>query len=212
MDDWFVSASTDNSESSWVDSTNCHFQQSRWSLVLAISCKHFLSWEALLWAILARACAAYSSSLATWVSVTPACLPSQMARSFIGISTKGWDLGWYTAQMELCNSLLLGAGSSLMFTSEAHWLASPNSCRMRCLAIMTLVGVVALNHIQMSTLDMLSELSSSCWMVAGTPSKLCCHKDSIALMSLGVLSQILKHGGFTMPSLCLQETVLQCDR
>ena len=72
-----------------------------------------------------------------------------MARSFIGISDEDWDPGWYTARMELCNLLLLGAGSSLMFTSEAHWPASLNSCRMCCLAITPLVGVVALNHIQM---------------------------------------------------------------
>ena len=69
-----------------------------------------------------------------WVSVTPACSPSQMARSFIRISNEGWDLGWYTAQMELRILLLLGAGSLLMFTSEAYWLASPNSCRMNALS------------------------------------------------------------------------------
>ena len=91
MDDWFVSAITDNSESSLVDSTNCHFQWSKQALVLAISCRHFPTWEALLRAVLARACAAYSSNLAAWVRVTPACLPSQMARSFIGISTEGCD-------------------------------------------------------------------------------------------------------------------------
>ena len=61
---------------------------------------------------------------------------------------------------------------------------------------MPLVGVVALNHIQMSTSDVLSEPSSSCQMVVGTPSGLYCHKDSIALMSSGVPSRILKHGGF----------------
>ena len=86
--------------------------------------------------------------------------------------------------------------SSLGFTSEAHWLASLNSCKMRCLTITPLVGVVALNHIQISTSDVLSEPSSSCQMVAGTHSGLCCHKDSIAIMLSGVPSQILKHGGF----------------
>ena len=180
---WFVSACTNNSVSSCVDSTNCHFRQSRWSLVLAVSCKCFLSWEALLWAVLARACAVYSSNLATWVYVTPACLPSQMARSFIGILYEGWDPGLYTAWMEFCISLPLGSGSLLAFTSEAHWPASPNSCKMGCLTIMPLVGVVALNHIQISTLDVLSKPSSACWMVVETPSGLCCHWDSIATIS-----------------------------
>ena len=188
MDDWIVGACTNNSESSWVDSTNQRFQRSRQSLVLAISCKCFLSWEALLWAILARVCTAYSSSVAVWVSVTPACLTSQMARSFTRISNEGWDPGWYTAWMELHNSLPLGAGSLLTFTSETHWLASPNSYRIHCLAIRPLVGVVVLNHIQMSTSDVLSKPSSSCQMAVGTPSGLCCHKDSIALTSSGVPS------------------------
>ena len=47
-DGWFVGAITNNSESSFMDSSNCHFQQSRWSLVQAILCKRFPSWEALL--------------------------------------------------------------------------------------------------------------------------------------------------------------------
>ena len=183
---WFVSALTDNSESSLVDSTNRHFQQLRWSLVLAILCRCFPSQEVLLWAVLARACTAYSSSLAVWVRVTPTCLPSQMARSFIGISAEGCDPDLYSVWMELHSLLPGGAGSSLVSTSEAHWLTSPNSCIMHCLAITPLVGVVALNHIQMSTLDRLSEPSSSCQIVAGTPSGLCCHKDSIACMSSGV--------------------------
>ena len=71
MDSCFVGA-TDNSESSLVDSSNCCFQWLRWSLVRAISCMGVPSQEALLCAILARACAAYSSTLATWVRVTPA--------------------------------------------------------------------------------------------------------------------------------------------
>ena len=50
-DGWFVGAITDNSESSLVDSSNCHFWWLRWSLVWAISCKHFPSREALLWAV-----------------------------------------------------------------------------------------------------------------------------------------------------------------
>ena len=79
-DGWFVSEIIDNSESSFMDSINRCFRQWRWSLVWAVSCKHFPSWEVLLWAILARACAAYSSILAVQVRVTPAHLPSQMAR------------------------------------------------------------------------------------------------------------------------------------
>ena len=182
-----------------MDSTNHHFWWSRQSLVLAILCRCFPSWEALLWAILARACTAYSSSLAVWVRVTPTCLPSQMARSFIRISTEGCDPDLYSVWMESHSSLLQGAGSSLVSTSEAHWPASLNSCIMHCLAITPLVGVVALNHIQMSTSDRLSEPSSSYWMVAGTPSGLCCYKDSIAHMSSGVSSQILKHNGSLIP-------------
>ena len=165
MDSWFVGAITDNSESSLVDSTNRSFQRSRWSLVLAVLCRHFPSREALLWAVWTRAHAVYSSSLAVQVRVTPTCLPSQMARSFIIISTEGCDPDLYSVRMELHSLLLQGAGSSLVSTSEAHWLASLNSCIMCCLAITPLVGVVALNHIQMSTSDRLSELSSSCQMV-----------------------------------------------
>ena len=75
-DGWVVSEIIDNSESSFVNSINCHFQQLRWSLVWAILCKHFPSQEALLCAILARARAAYSSILAAQVRVTPAYLPS----------------------------------------------------------------------------------------------------------------------------------------
>ena len=71
IDSWVVGEIIDNSESSFVDSINCHFWQSRWSLVQAISCKCFPSQEALLCAILTRARAAYSSSLAVWVRVTP---------------------------------------------------------------------------------------------------------------------------------------------
>ena len=72
-DSWFIGVITDNSESSLVDSTNHCFRWLRRSLVLAISCRCFPTQEALLWAILARACTAYSSSLAMWVRVTPAC-------------------------------------------------------------------------------------------------------------------------------------------
>ena len=196
MNSWFVGVITNNSESSLVDSTNHFFQWLRQSLVLAISCRCFPSWEVLLWAIWALAHAAYSSSLAMQVRVAPTCLPSQMARFFIGISAEGCDPDLYSVQMELHSSLLQGAGSLLVSTSEAHWLASPNSCIMHCLAITPLVGVVALNHIQISTSDRLSEPSSSCLMAVGTPSGLCCHKYSIAHMSLGVSSQILKHDGF----------------
>ena len=47
-DGWFVSAITNNSESSLLDYNNRCFQQLRWSLVRAISCKHFPSQEVLL--------------------------------------------------------------------------------------------------------------------------------------------------------------------
>ena len=158
--------------------------------------RHFPSQEALLWAVLARARTAYSSTLAVQVRVTPTCLPSQMARSFIGVSTEGCDPDVCSVWMVLHSLLLWGAGSLLVLTSEAHWLASLNSWMMCCLTITPLVGVVALNHIQMSTLDRLSKPLSSCQMAAGTPSGLCCHKHSIARMSSGVSSQILKHDGF----------------
>ena len=63
-DGWLVGVITDNSESSLLDSNNHRFRQLRQSLVQAVSCKHFPSQEALLWALLARAHAAYSSTLA----------------------------------------------------------------------------------------------------------------------------------------------------
>ena len=48
-DSWFVRVITNKSESSLVDSINCHFWWLRWFfLVRAISCKHVPSWEALL--------------------------------------------------------------------------------------------------------------------------------------------------------------------
>ena len=177
-----------------MDSINHHFHQSRQSLVWAISCKHFPSQEVLLYAVLARACAAYSSILAAWVRFTPAYLPSQMARSFSDISALSNDMNLYSVRVELRSSLLWGASSLLASTSEAHWPASPNSCMSCCLIIMPLEGVMSFNHIQMSTLDRLSDPSSSCWMAVGTG--LCCHKDSIDCMSSGVSSPILKHGGF----------------
>ena len=145
---------------------------------------------------LARAHAAYSSILATWVRITPTYLPSQMARSFSGISTLSCDTNLYSVHVELNSFLLQGVGSLLALTSVAHWLASPNSCMSCCLIIMPLVGVMSFNHIQMSTSDRLSDLSSSCWMVVGTPSGLCCHKNSIDRMSSGVSSLISKHVGF----------------
>ena len=169
-DGWFVGVITNNSESSLVDSSNCHFWQLRRSLVQAISCKCFPSQEALLWAILARARTAYSSILAMWVRVTPAYLPSQVARSFSSISTASCDTNLYSVHVELRSLLLWGASSLLASTIEAHWPASPNSCMSRCLIIMPLVGVMNFNHIQMSTSDRLSDPSSSCRMVVGTPS------------------------------------------
>ena len=68
---WVVGEIINNSESSFVDLINRHFQQLRWSLVWAVLCKRFPSREALLCAILARACTVYSSILVVQVSVTP---------------------------------------------------------------------------------------------------------------------------------------------
>ena len=193
---WFVSEIINNSESNFVDSINHCFRWSRRSLVWAILCQRFPSWEVLLCAILARACAAYSSILAAWVRFTPAYLPSKMARSFSGISALSCDTNLYSVHVELHSLLLQGASSLLASTSEAHWLASPNSCMSRCLIITPLVGVMSFNNIQMSTLDRLSDPSSSCRMAVGTPSGLCCHACSINCMSSGVFSLILKHMGF----------------
>ena len=145
---------------------------------------------------MARACTAYSSILAAQVRSTPAYLPSQMARSLSDISTLSNDTNLYSVHVELRSSLLCGASSLLASTSEAHWLASPNSCMSCCLIITPLEGVMSFNYIQMSTSDRLSNPSSSCRMAVGTPSGLCCHKDSIDCMSSGVSSLILKHGGF----------------
>ena len=130
------------------------------------------------------------------VRVTPAYLPSQMARSFSGISALNSDMNFYSVCGELRSSLPLGAGGLLASTSEAHWPASPNSCMSRCLTIMPLEGVMCFNHIQISTSDRFSDPSSSCWMVVGTPSGLCCHKYSINCMLSGVSSLISKHVGF----------------
>ena len=159
-------------------------------------CRCFPSQEVLLCAVLARARAAYSSILAAWVRVTPVYLPSQMARSLSNISALSNDTNLYSVHVELRSSLLWSAGSLLVSTSEAHWPASPNSCMSCCLIIMPLEGVMIFNHLQMSTSDRLSDPSSSCQMVVGTPSGLCCHACSIDCMSLGVSSLILKHGGF----------------
>ena len=123
-DGLFVGAITNNSESSLVDSINHCFWQLRQSLVWAILCKCFLSWEALLCPVLARARATYSSILAMQVRVTPTYLPSQMARSLSGISTLSCDTKLYSVHVELCSLLLQGAGNLLALTSEAHWLAS----------------------------------------------------------------------------------------
>ena len=129
-------------------------------------------------------------------SVGKSYLPSQMARSFSGISTLSCDMNLYSVHVELHSSLLLGVGSLLALTSEAHWQASPNSCMSCCLIITPLEGVMHFNHIQISTLDRLSDPSSSYWMAVGTPSGLCCHEYSIDHMLLGVSSLILKHVGF----------------
>ena len=179
-----------------MDLINCHFQRLRRSLVRAILCKCFPSQEALLCAVLARACATYSSILAARVRFTPAYLSSQMARSLSDISALSNDMNLYSVHVELRSSLLWGVGSLLALTSEAHWPASPNSCMSRCLIIPPLEGVMSFNRIQMSTTDRLSNPSSSCQMVVGTPSGLHCHEDSIDCMSSGVSSLILKHRGF----------------
>ena len=167
-DGWVVGEIIDNSESNFMDSINHHFWQSRQSLVRAVLCRHFPSQEALLCTILARAHAAYSSILAAWVRFTPAYLPSQMARSLSNISALSNDTNLYSVRVELRSSLLWGAGSLLVSTSEAHSLASPNSCMSHCLIITPLEGVMIFNHIQMSTSDRLSDPSSSCQMAVGT--------------------------------------------
>ena len=193
---WVVSEIVNNSESSFVDSINCRFQQLRRSLVQAVSHKRFPSREALLCAVLARARTAYSSILVAQVSVTPAYWPSQVARSFSSISALSNDMNLYSVCVEWRSLLLWGHSSLPASTSEAHWPASPNSCISRCLIITPLEGVMIFNHIQMSTLDRLSDPSSSCWMAVGTPSGLHCHACSINCMSSGVSSLILKHGSF----------------
>ena len=139
---------------------------------------------------------AYSSILAAWVRVTPTYLPSQMARSLSNISTLSSDTNLYSVHVELRSSLPCGAGSLLGSTREAHWPASPNSCMSCCLIITPLEGVIIFNHIQMSTSDRLSNLSSSCQMAAGTPSGLRCHACSMDCKLSGVSSLIVKHGGF----------------
>ena len=160
-DGWVVGEIIDNSESSFMDSINHCFRWSRRSLVQAVLCKHFPSWEALLSTVLARAHAAYSSILAVWVRVTPTYLPSQMARSFSSISALSSDTNLYSVCGALCSLLPLGAGSLLVSTSEAHWPASSNSCMSRCLTITPVEGVMCFNHIQISTSDRFSDLSSS---------------------------------------------------
>ena len=130
-----------------MDSINHRFHWSRQSLVQAVSCKRFPSWEVLLCAVLARAHAAYSSILAGQVRFTPAYLPSQMARSFRDISALSNDTNMYSVHVELRSLLLWGASSLLVSTSEAHWVASPNSCMSHCLIIMPLEGVTSFNHI-----------------------------------------------------------------
>ena len=145
---------------------------------------------------MARACTAYSSILAAWVRVTPAYLPSHMARSLSDISALSNDTNLYSVHVELHSSLLCGASSLLASTSEAHWPALPNSCMSCCLIITPLEGVMIFNHIQMSTSDRLSNPSSSCQMAVGTPSGLHCHACSMDCISSGVPSLIVKHGGF----------------
>ena len=110
-DGWVVGEIINNSESNFVDSINHCFRRLRRSLVQAISCKHLPSREALLCAVLARACVVYSSILAAWVRFTPRYLPSQMARSLSDISALSNDTNLYSVQVELHSLLLWGAGS-----------------------------------------------------------------------------------------------------
>ena len=117
---WFVGKIINNSESSFMDSINRCFRWSRWSLVWAISCKCFPSQEALLCTVLARACAAYSSILAVQVRVTPTHLPSQMARSFSGISALSCDMNLHPVRVELHSLLLWGASSLLALTNTCQ--------------------------------------------------------------------------------------------
>ena len=133
-DSWVVGDIIDNSESSFVDLINRRFRRSRWSLVQAVLWKRFPSQEALLWAVFTRAHTAYSSILAAQVRFTPTYLLSQMARSLSDISALSSDTNLYSVHVELCSSLLCGAGSLLASTSEAHWPASPNSCMSCCLS------------------------------------------------------------------------------
>ena len=90
-------------------------------------------------------------------------LPSPTASS-----TLSCDMNLCSVHVELCSSLLQGAGSLLVSTSEAHWPASPNSCMSCSLIITPLEGVISFNHIQISTSDRLSDPLSSCWMAVGT--------------------------------------------
>ena len=115
-DDWFVGAHTDNSSLSCFNASSHILLQSRWSLDLAVSCRCFLMWEALLWAVLVRACMAYTSKWAGWMYVIPVYLPSQMARFFIRIFNGGWIPGSYIAWIESCSLPLLGTARS--FVSE----------------------------------------------------------------------------------------------
>ena len=103
---WFVSEIIDNSESNFMDSINCHFWWLRPSLVQAVLCKHFPSWEVLLCTILGRARAAYSSIFAAQVRVTPTHLPIQRARSFSSMSALSCDMNLYSVHVELRSSLL----------------------------------------------------------------------------------------------------------
>ena len=155
---WFVGAHTNKSWSSCLDMSSHVLLWPRWSLVFAILCRHFPRQEALLWAILVRERMVYPSKWVAWMYDIPMYLPSQMARSFIGIYNGGWVSGSYIAWIELWRLLQLGSGSSSRLISETHQPVSLNNCRMHCLTIIPLTGVMAFNHIQMSTLDVSSEL------------------------------------------------------
>ena len=124
----------------------------------------------------------------------PGCFLSQMANSFVYISNGLCLPGLNGAWTEVWSISPVARCCCAFWVSEAHWLASLNSCTMCCHIITHWVGVMALNHIQMFTSVKLRVLSSSWWIAAGTPSRLCFHWASTAVMLVGVPSQVLRHG------------------
>ena len=93
----------------------------RQSFDLAVSHRCFPMSEASLCAVLARVHVVYPSKWAVWMYDISTYLPSQMARSFIGIYDGGWVPGSYVAWIELWSLLLLSSSRSSVFISETHW-------------------------------------------------------------------------------------------